>query len=157
MQKTQNKTKTHTHILYLPRSFSLDAISNLHHHHLLLVAAATDCDNNTTKMDPTTTNDNDDNNDNNVNIPNNNINNFPPINNILEISLISAQDLAPILKSLRTYAVTWINPNKKKTTRIDNEDHNNPTWNDKFSFKVFHVIYIYIYIIWVRNSNERIE
>ncbi|PHU18682.1 hypothetical protein BC332_14377 [Capsicum chinense] len=89
-------------------------------------------------MDPTTTNDNDDNNNNNnnVNIPNNNINNFPPINNILEISLISAQDLAPISKSLRTYAITWINPNKKKTTRIDNEGHNNPTWNDKFSFKV---------------------
>lgn len=146
-KKLKTKLK-HIHILYLPRSFSLDAISNLHHHHLLLVAAATDCDNNTTKMDPTTTNDDDDNNNNNnVNIPNNNINNFPPINNILEISLISAQDLAPISKSLRTYAVTWINPNKKKTTRIDNEDHNNPTWNDKFSFKVFHIIYIYIYII----------
>ncbi|CAN4096176.1 unnamed protein product [Withania somnifera] len=65
-------------------------------------------------------------------------NNFSPSNNshILEISLISAQDLAPVSKSLRTYALTWINPNKKRSTRVDNEGHNNPTWNDKFSFKV---------------------
>ncbi|XP_059316016.1 uncharacterized protein LOC132066832 [Lycium ferocissimum] len=65
-------------------------------------------------------------------------NNFAPSNNchILEISLISAQDLAPVSKSLRTYALTWINPNRKRSTRIDNEGHNNPTWNDKFSFKV---------------------
>ncbi|KAH0755575.1 hypothetical protein KY290_025845 [Solanum tuberosum] len=55
---------------------------------------------------------------------------------ILEITLISAQDLAPVSKSLRTYALTWINPNRKRSTKVDNEGHNNPTWNDKFSFKV---------------------
>ncbi|KAK4717348.1 hypothetical protein R3W88_015686 [Solanum pinnatisectum] len=55
---------------------------------------------------------------------------------ILEITLISAQDLAPVSKSLRTYALTWINPNRKRSTKVDNDGHNNPTWNDKFSFKV---------------------
>ncbi|XP_009795461.1 uncharacterized protein LOC107806289 [Nicotiana tabacum] len=72
--------------------------------------------------------------------PSPNSNNIAPsssnYNHILEISLISAQDLAPVSKSLRTYALAWINPNKKRSTRIDNEGHNNPTWNDKFSFKV---------------------
>ncbi|XP_009591729.1 uncharacterized protein [Nicotiana tomentosiformis] len=71
---------------------------------------------------------------------NSNNNNIAPnssnYNHIIEISLISAQDLAPVSKSLRTYALTWINPNKKRSTRIDNEGHNNPSWNDKFSFKV---------------------
>lgn len=61
--------------------------------------------------------------------PNNN-------NHILEITLISAQDLSPVCKSLRTYALTWVNPNRKRTTRVDNHGHNNPNWNDKFSFRV---------------------
>ncbi|XP_069142901.1 uncharacterized protein [Solanum lycopersicum] len=63
--------------------------------------------------------------------PNNNNN-----NHILEITLISAQDLSPVCKSLRTYALAWVNPNRKRTTRIDNHGHNNPNWNDKFSFRV---------------------
>ncbi|KAL3331925.1 hypothetical protein AABB24_032510 [Solanum stoloniferum] len=57
-------------------------------------------------------------------------------NHILEITLISAQDLSPVCKSLRTYALTWVNPNRKRTTRVDNHGHNNPNWNDKFSFRV---------------------
>ncbi|XP_009792812.1 uncharacterized protein [Nicotiana sylvestris] len=57
-------------------------------------------------------------------------------NHILEITLISAQDLSPVCKSLRTYALTWVNPNRKRTTRVDNQGHSNPTWNDKFSFRV---------------------
>lgn len=148
MHARKNSNKTHTHII--SSSFSLDAIANLHHH-LLLLVAATDGDNNTT-MDPTTTNNN------NLSIPTpqssslsyqpspNNHNNFSPSNNshILEISLISAQDLAPVSKSLRTYALTWINPNRKRSTKVDDEGHNNPTWNDKFSFKVFlRCIHIY--------------
>ncbi|XP_055824638.1 uncharacterized protein LOC129893171 [Solanum dulcamara] len=60
----------------------------------------------------------------------------PNNNYILEITLISAQDLSPVCKSLRTYALTWVNPNRKRTTRVDNQGHNNPNWNDKFSFRV---------------------
>lgn len=56
--------------------------------------------------------------------------------NILEISLISAQDLTPITKSMRTYAIAWISPSKKQTTRTDQHGHTNPTWNEKFNFRV---------------------
>ncbi|VFQ64746.1 unnamed protein product [Cuscuta campestris] len=63
---------------------------------------------------------------------------FPPPSNhrILEITLISAQDLAPISKAQRTYALIWVNPNKKRSTGIDPKGHTNPTWNHKFSFRV---------------------
>ncbi|KAI3470414.1 hypothetical protein Pfo_027077 [Paulownia fortunei] len=53
---------------------------------------------------------------------------------LLEISLISAQDLTPISKSMQTYAVTWIHPNRKHTSRTDQQGHKNPMWNDKFVF-----------------------
>lgn len=55
---------------------------------------------------------------------------------LLEISLISAQDLAPISKSMQTYAMAWINPNKKHTTRTDQQGNKNPMWNDKFVFRL---------------------
>ncbi|KAK4436057.1 hypothetical protein Salat_0769400 [Sesamum alatum] len=57
---------------------------------------------------------------------------------LLEISLISAQDLAPISKSMQTYAMAWINPNKKHTTRTDQQGNKNPMWNDKFVFRLNH-------------------
>ncbi|PHT33150.1 hypothetical protein CQW23_29487 [Capsicum baccatum] len=60
----------------------------------------------------------------------------PNSNHVLEITLISAQDLSPVCKSLRTYALAWVNPNRKRTTRVDNQGHTNPNWNDKFSFRV---------------------
>ncbi|GFP95131.1 hypothetical protein PHJA_001657500 [Phtheirospermum japonicum] len=58
---------------------------------------------------------------------------------ILEINLISAQGLRPPsanLRRLQTYAVTWINPGKKLRTRVDPIGGENPTWNDKFLFRV---------------------
>ncbi|KAK2996760.1 hypothetical protein RJ639_000045 [Escallonia herrerae] len=55
---------------------------------------------------------------------------------LLEISLISAQDLAPVSKSMRTYAVAWVQPNRKLTTRTDQQGHTYPMWNDKFVFRV---------------------
>ncbi|KAK9292166.1 hypothetical protein L1049_020125 [Liquidambar formosana] len=55
---------------------------------------------------------------------------------LLEIDVISAQDLAPITKSMRTYAVAWVRPERKLTTRVDKQGHANPTWNDKFVFRV---------------------
>ncbi|KAL3624413.1 hypothetical protein CASFOL_031081 [Castilleja foliolosa] len=59
---------------------------------------------------------------------------------ILEVNLISAQGLRPLsannLRRLQTYAVTWINPGKKLRTRVDPISGENPTWNDKFLFRV---------------------
>ncbi|CAA0830657.1 Calcium-dependent lipid-binding (CaLB domain) family protein [Striga hermonthica] len=58
---------------------------------------------------------------------------------ILEINLISAQGLKPLsanLRRLQTYAVTWIHPEKKLRTRVDSLGGENPSWNDKFLFRV---------------------
>lgn len=60
---------------------------------------------------------------------------------LLEITLISAQDLkspaaATTLRRLKTYAMVWIDPNTKLKTRIDSTGVQNPTWNDKFIFRV---------------------
>ncbi|XP_057779617.1 uncharacterized protein LOC130998204 [Salvia miltiorrhiza] len=62
----------------------------------------------------------------------------PPSKNSysLEISLISAQDLAPVSKSMQPYAVTWIYPNRKNITQVDQEGHKNPKWNEKFNFRL---------------------
>ncbi|KAL6976761.1 hypothetical protein U1Q18_025547, partial [Sarracenia purpurea var. burkii] len=59
----------------------------------------------------------------------------PPFQ-LVEITLISAQDLAPVSKSMRTYAVAWLHPDRKLTTRVDSRGNANPTWNDKFVFRV---------------------
>ncbi|GAV83007.1 C2 domain-containing protein [Cephalotus follicularis] len=59
-----------------------------------------------------------------------------PAFHLLEINLISAQDLAPITKNMRTYAVAWVNPDRKLTTRVDVTGHSHPTWNEKFVFRV---------------------
>ncbi|KAL1313170.1 hypothetical protein HN51_039734 [Arachis hypogaea] len=55
---------------------------------------------------------------------------------LLEINIISAQDLAPISKSMRAYAVAWLNPERKLATRVDEVGHTNPTWNEKFVYRV---------------------
>ncbi|KAK7290419.1 hypothetical protein RIF29_04831 [Crotalaria pallida] len=55
---------------------------------------------------------------------------------LLELNVISAQDLASVGRSMRTYAVAWIDPDRKLSTRVDSDGHNNPTWNDKFVFRV---------------------
>ncbi|KAE9592365.1 putative C2 domain-containing protein [Lupinus albus] len=55
---------------------------------------------------------------------------------LLELNVISAQDLALVGRSMRTYAVAWIDPERKLSTRVDSNGHNNPTWNDKFVFRV---------------------
>ncbi|VVA36495.1 PREDICTED: C2 [Prunus dulcis] len=55
---------------------------------------------------------------------------------LLELNVISAQDLAPISRSMRTYAIAWVHPDRKLSTRVDTQGHNNPTWNDKFVFRV---------------------
>ncbi|XP_004253020.1 uncharacterized protein [Solanum lycopersicum] len=55
---------------------------------------------------------------------------------LLEVNIISAQDLEPISKKMKTYASAWVHPTRKLTTGVDNDGGNNPTWNDKFVFRV---------------------
>ncbi|KAK8709729.1 hypothetical protein V6N13_060737 [Hibiscus sabdariffa] len=57
---------------------------------------------------------------------------------LLELIVISAQDLEPICnhRKMKTYAVAWVHPGRKLSTRIDHQGHTNPTWNDKFTFRV---------------------
>lgn len=58
---------------------------------------------------------------------------------ILEINLISAQGLKPPsanIRRMQTYAVVWIDPSTKLRTRTDRVGSGNPTWNDKFLFRV---------------------
>ncbi|PSS05025.1 hypothetical protein CEY00_Acc20887 [Actinidia chinensis var. chinensis] len=55
---------------------------------------------------------------------------------LLEISILSAQDLAPVSKLLRTYAVAWVHPDHKLTTTVDHRSSTNPTWNYRFVFPV---------------------
>ncbi|KAI9078808.1 hypothetical protein K1719_039266 [Acacia pycnantha] len=55
---------------------------------------------------------------------------------LLELNVISAQDLSPVSRAMRTYAVAWIHPDRKLSTRVDTHGHKNPTWNDKFVFRV---------------------
>ncbi|KAL3520609.1 hypothetical protein ACH5RR_018758 [Cinchona calisaya] len=55
---------------------------------------------------------------------------------LLEINVISAQDLPAVSKMLRTFAVAWIHPDQKLSTRIDHQGHTNPTWNYKLVFRV---------------------
>ncbi|KAK6161120.1 hypothetical protein DH2020_004501 [Rehmannia glutinosa] len=37
---------------------------------------------------------------------------------------------------MRTYATAWMHPNRKLSSSVDTEGNNNPTWNDKFVFRV---------------------
>ncbi|XP_057486584.1 uncharacterized protein LOC130772728 [Actinidia eriantha] len=55
---------------------------------------------------------------------------------LLEINIISAQDLEVVSKNMRTYATAWVNPKRKLSTSVDTQGHNHPTWNDKFVFRV---------------------
>ncbi|XP_010558947.1 PREDICTED: uncharacterized protein LOC104827473 [Tarenaya hassleriana] len=57
---------------------------------------------------------------------------------VLEINMISAQDLASVSRNMKTYAVAWINtdPMRKLTTRVDQTNRANPIWNEKLVFRV---------------------
>lgn len=49
---------------------------------------------------------------------------------------MSGQDLEPMWGKMKTYAIAWIHPRRKLSTRIDSIGGANPTWNDKFVFRV---------------------
>ncbi|MQL84974.1 hypothetical protein Taro_017476 [Colocasia esculenta] len=63
---------------------------------------------------------------------------------LLEITLISAQDLKPPssasvaanIRRLKTYAIVWVDPSTKLHTLVDRVGGENPTWNEKFLFRV---------------------
>ncbi|EPS62035.1 hypothetical protein M569_12761, partial [Genlisea aurea] len=55
---------------------------------------------------------------------------------LLEINVISAQELEPVRKKMQTYATAWVHPQRKLSTSVDNDGNTSPTWNDKFVFKV---------------------
>ncbi|CAN7010007.1 unnamed protein product [Brassica oleracea var. botrytis] len=55
---------------------------------------------------------------------------------LLELNIISAQELAPVSRKMKTYAVAWVHSQRKLTTRVDYSGGANPTWNDKFVFRV---------------------
>ncbi|CAA0814493.1 Calcium-dependent lipid-binding (CaLB domain) family protein [Striga hermonthica] len=55
---------------------------------------------------------------------------------LLELNIMSAHDLPPVSKMLRTFAVAYISPDHKLTTRIDHTGHTSPTWNYKVAFHV---------------------
>ncbi|CAL1384349.1 unnamed protein product [Linum trigynum] len=55
---------------------------------------------------------------------------------LLELTIMSGQDLHQTSRKMKTYAVAWVHPNRKLSTRVDSLGHNRPTWNDKFVFRV---------------------
>ncbi|KAB1202579.1 hypothetical protein CJ030_MR8G016253 [Morella rubra] len=55
---------------------------------------------------------------------------------IVEINLASARDLEPVSKSMQTYAVAWLRAEHKLLSRVDQDGDTNPTWNEKFLFRV---------------------
>ncbi|XVF42364.1 hypothetical protein PTKIN_Ptkin01aG0356100 [Pterospermum kingtungense] len=55
---------------------------------------------------------------------------------ILEINLVSAEDLAPVSKNMKTYAIAWVQPDRKLATGVDQTGGTNPTWNEKLMFHV---------------------
>ncbi|XP_039018896.1 uncharacterized protein LOC120150273 [Hibiscus syriacus] len=60
----------------------------------------------------------------------------PTHSRILEMNLVSAEDLAPVSKNMKTYAVVWIKPDEKLATGVDQNGGTDPTWKDRFTFKV---------------------
>ncbi|PKA52104.1 hypothetical protein AXF42_Ash014041 [Apostasia shenzhenica] len=61
---------------------------------------------------------------------------FPFDFHLLEVTIISAQHLFQAARSMRTYAVAWVHPDHRLRTRLDAVGHTDPSWNDKFVFRV---------------------
>ncbi|GJW97925.1 C2 calcium-dependent membrane-targeting protein [Tanacetum coccineum] len=62
----------------------------------------------------------------------------PQTTKILEINLISAQNLTTStnMRRMHTYAIIHIHPSTKLRSTLDIIGNQNPTWNDKFFFRV---------------------
>ncbi|KAE8712163.1 putative Plasmodesmata-located protein 2 [Hibiscus syriacus] len=59
----------------------------------------------------------------------------PTHSRILEMNLVSAEELASVSKNMKTYAVVWIKPDEKLATGVDQKGGTDPTWNERFTFK----------------------
>ncbi|KAI3731874.1 hypothetical protein L1987_63066 [Smallanthus sonchifolius] len=63
-----------------------------------------------------------------------------PETRILEINLISAQGLkippSAKMHRMHTYAIVWVDPSAKLRSHLDRVGGENPTWNEKFIFRV---------------------
>lgn len=56
---------------------------------------------------------------------------------LLELTIISAQELHPAARSTAMYASAWVDPaHKLRTCLLDTTGHADPTWNHKFLFRV---------------------
>ncbi|KAH1105813.1 hypothetical protein J1N35_009581 [Gossypium stocksii] len=55
---------------------------------------------------------------------------------VLEINVVSAGDLTPVSKNMKTYAVVWVKPDEKLSTGVDQKGGTDPIWNYPFTFKV---------------------
>lgn len=55
---------------------------------------------------------------------------------LLEVNVISAHDLPPMAKMLRTYVLARVNADHKLKTPVDHKGHVNPSWNHKMVFRV---------------------
>ncbi|XP_022849552.1 uncharacterized protein LOC111371667 [Olea europaea var. sylvestris] len=55
---------------------------------------------------------------------------------LLEINIISAQDLEHVSRKMKTYTKAWVHSDRKLSSSVDAKGHVNPTWNDKFVFRV---------------------
>ncbi|XP_022743786.1 uncharacterized protein LOC111294632 [Durio zibethinus] len=60
----------------------------------------------------------------------------PTHSRILEINLISAEDIALVSKNMKTYAVAWVQPDRKLATGVDQTGGTDPSWNERFMFRV---------------------
>lgn len=63
-------------------------------------------------------------------------NSLVPKSYLLEVNLVSAQELTRAKRNMKTYVVAWVDPSEKLRSRTDISGHDNPTWNDKFMFNV---------------------
>ncbi|XP_062085285.1 uncharacterized protein LOC133791372 [Humulus lupulus] len=55
---------------------------------------------------------------------------------ILEVNIISANELAPVAKFMKTFVVAWVQLDRKVRTRVDSIGHSNPSWNEKLVFRI---------------------
>ncbi|XP_030503515.2 uncharacterized protein LOC115718844 [Cannabis sativa] len=55
---------------------------------------------------------------------------------ILEVNILSANDLATVAKMMKTFVVAWVQLDRKVRTRVDPNGHTNPTWNEKLVFRI---------------------
>ncbi|KAE8725218.1 putative Plasmodesmata-located protein 2 [Hibiscus syriacus] len=55
---------------------------------------------------------------------------------ILDVTLVSAQDLHSVSKHMKTYAVVWLqhDESNRQATNVDQTGGKNPAWNHKFTF-----------------------